>query len=63
LNAANEILVDRFLKREIPWLAIGTLLEKLMSSHKPVNLLSLEAILSVDQTAREEALREKIYGS
>ncbi len=55
LNAANEILVDRFLKREISWTAIGIKLEKLMSSHVAENLLTLEAILSVDQCAREEA--------
>ncbi|HSX26821.1 MAG TPA: 1-deoxy-D-xylulose-5-phosphate reductoisomerase [Chlamydiales bacterium] len=55
LNAANEILVDRFLKREIPWTAIGTKLEKLISSHQVANVLTLEAILSVDQRAREEA--------
>lgn len=55
LNAANEILVERFLKKEIPWIAIGQKLEKLMSSHQPSNLLTLEAILSVDQLAREQA--------
>lgn len=55
LNAANEVLVDRFLKREIPWISIGTKLEKLISSHHPENLLSLEAILSVDMDARREA--------
>lgn len=55
LNAANEVLVDRFLKREISWTSIGIKLEKLISSHRPENLLTLEAILSVDQSAREEA--------
>ncbi len=55
LNAANEVLVDRFLKREISWTSIGIKLEKLISSHRAENLLTLEAILSVDQSAREEA--------
>ena len=48
LNAANEVLVDRFLKQKISWLEIGTKLEKLISSHHPQNLLTLEAILEVD---------------
>lgn len=55
LNAANEVLVDRFLKQKISWIEIGTKLEKLISSHHPQNLLTLEAILEVDGLAREKA--------
>lgn len=55
LNAANEILVDRFLKKKISWLEIGEKLEKLISSHDPQNLLTLGAILEVDAIAREKA--------
>jgi 1-deoxy-D-xylulose-5-phosphate reductoisomerase len=55
LNAANEVLVARFLKREIGWGAISSLLEKLMGKHQVVPIASLEAILSVDREAREEA--------
>lgn len=55
LNAANEALVDRFLKQKISWIEIGTKLEKLISSHVPQNLLTLEAILEVDAVAREKA--------
>lgn len=55
LNAANEVLVDRFLKQKISWLEISTKLEKLISSHLPQNLLTLEAILEVDGIAREKA--------
>lgn len=55
LNAANEVLVDRFLKQKISWVEIGTKLEKLISSHDPQNLLTLEAILEVDAVAREKA--------
>jgi 1-deoxy-D-xylulose-5-phosphate reductoisomerase len=55
LNAANEILVERFLKNKISWIEIGTKLEKLISSHDPQNLLTLEAILEVDGLAREKA--------
>ncbi len=57
LNGANEVLVERFLRKEIPWTSIGTKLEKLISSHRPENLLTLEAILSVDLRARQEAAR------
>ncbi len=57
LNAANEVLVDRFLKRQISWLDIGIKLEKLISSHQPQNLLTLEAILEVDGQARQKASR------
>jgi 1-deoxy-D-xylulose-5-phosphate reductoisomerase len=55
LNAANEVLVDRFLKNNISWMEIGTRLEKLISSHHPENLLTLEAILEVDGLARKKA--------
>lgn len=55
LNAANEVLVDRFLRQKISWLDIGIKLEKLISSHQPQNLLTLEAILEVDGLAREKA--------
>lgn len=55
LNAANEVLVDRFLKKKIGWIEIGEKLEKLISSHDPQNLLTLEAILEVDAKAREIA--------
>jgi 1-deoxy-D-xylulose-5-phosphate reductoisomerase len=55
LNAANEVLVERFLQRKIPWIEIGIRMEKLISSHQPQNLLTLEAILEVDGLAREKA--------
>jgi 1-deoxy-D-xylulose-5-phosphate reductoisomerase len=54
-NAANEILVERFLKKEISWNSIASLLEKLLSRHQAIPAESLETILSVDQVAREEA--------
>ncbi|PIS02427.1 MAG: 1-deoxy-D-xylulose-5-phosphate reductoisomerase [Chlamydiae bacterium CG10_big_fil_rev_8_21_14_0_10_42_34] len=55
LNAANEVLVDRFISGKISWLEIGTKLEKLISSHEVQNLLTLEAILEVDGLARKKA--------
>ncbi len=55
LNAANEILVERFLKGDISWKEIGSKLDQLISSHHPQNLLTLEAVLEVDGQARKKA--------
>jgi len=55
LNAANEVLVQRFIEGKIPWTAIGEKLDKLISSHHPENVLTLEAILAVDASARQLA--------
>jgi len=57
LNAANEVLVERFLQKKIGWTEIGIKLEKLISSHEAQNLLNLEAILEIDASAREQASR------
>lgn len=55
LNAANEILVDRFLKKEISWLQIMKKLDTLINQHRNVPQDSLEAIFEVDTQARREA--------
>lgn len=55
LNAANEILVKRFLQEKISWLQIMTKLELLMQRHQPVEISTLETVFAVDQQAREEA--------
>ncbi len=57
LNAANEVLVERFVRKEIPWTAIGEKLDQLISSHHPEIMVSLEAILDVDSCARQLALK------
>ncbi|MBF8262724.1 MAG: 1-deoxy-D-xylulose 5-phosphate reductoisomerase [Parachlamydiales bacterium] len=53
LNAANEVLVERLIRNDLRWADIGFKLEKLMSFHRPVDMVSLESILLVDQEARE----------
>lgn len=58
MNAANEVLVHSFLKKEIGWKDIAISLERLMSNHDVVSLTSLQDVLAVDQMAREEALRK-----
>lgn len=55
MNAANEVLVHRFLAHEIRWEQIGTKLEKLLVSQKVLRGLSLEDLLEVDQEARKQA--------
>ncbi len=55
LNAANEVLVSRFLDKEISWLDIGMKLDKLLSCHKKETPSTLEAIFAVDAAARREA--------
>jgi 1-deoxy-D-xylulose-5-phosphate reductoisomerase len=55
MNGVNEILVERFLKKEISWKDIAIKLEKLMSSHKIQNMINLEAILEVDKKAKIDA--------
>lgn len=57
MNAANEVLVQRFLNREIGWNDIGIHLENLMSRHSIQPIDDLQAVLAVDAAAREEAKR------
>lgn len=55
LNGANDQLVHRFLSGEIPWHAIGDKLSKLLNSHKPMAVDTLENILATDALARRQA--------
>ncbi len=55
MNAASEVLTQRFLTGEIGWSGIATLLENLMSQHQIQPVDSLESILAIDTQAREEA--------
>lgn len=55
MNAANEILVQRFLKKEIAWASIAEQLEHLLSRHSVQAIRSWDDIFAVDQMAREEA--------
>ena len=55
LNAANETLVDRFLKKQIRWIEIGQKLEILLGRHIPVRIESVEELVDTDQAARKDA--------
>lgn len=57
LNAANEILVERFLNKQIKWIEISKKLELLMNIHKHECIQSVEQILEIDSHARREAMR------
>ncbi|MBI2742906.1 MAG: 1-deoxy-D-xylulose-5-phosphate reductoisomerase [Chlamydiales bacterium] len=57
LNAANEILVSRFLQGAFGWQEIGHKLEQLLSSHQVESSPSLETILEIDELAKEQALK------
>jgi 1-deoxy-D-xylulose-5-phosphate reductoisomerase len=55
LNAANEVLVNRFLNKEISWYAISQKLEELMNKFEQKPFETIEDVLSVDQEARQLA--------
>ncbi|MDR3624477.1 MAG: 1-deoxy-D-xylulose-5-phosphate reductoisomerase [Chlamydiales bacterium] len=57
MNAANEVLVNRFLKKEISWMSISEKLERLMGNCQNHQDVSLESILAVDESARRDALK------
>jgi len=55
MNAANEVIIQRFIQRELSWLDIGRRLEDLMMRHQTVPLHSLDDVLQIDQLARHDA--------
>ena len=55
LNAANEIVVDSFLKGKIGFSGIAQTLERVVGEHKPIKAPSLEDILECDKWARHQA--------
>lgn len=55
MNAANEVLVQRFLDRQIRWFDLAPKLEQLMLCHSVVPIHSLEDVMAIDAQARVEA--------
>lgn len=55
MNAANEVLVERFLAKQISWLEISSKLESAMLSHCATAVDTIEEILAVDAAARRDA--------
>ena len=56
LNAANEIAVDSFLKKEIGFTQIPELVERVLNQIKVSGAMNLDGILEADRIARQEAL-------
>ncbi|MBB6732887.1 1-deoxy-D-xylulose-5-phosphate reductoisomerase [Cohnella zeiphila] len=54
-NAANEAAVARFLKGELPFLAIESVIEQVLGKHRALPQPELDAILDADRWARREA--------
>jgi 1-deoxy-D-xylulose-5-phosphate reductoisomerase len=55
LNAANEVAVDRFVKKEISFLQIFETVKTVMDRHSLVGHPTLEDVLQADAWARQEA--------
>jgi len=54
LNAANEVLVDMFLKEQIRFIDIQNRLENILEKHNPTYHLTLDDIVTIDETTRKE---------
>ena len=59
MNAANEVLVERYLKGQIGFYDISRIVEKVMEHHDPVQDYSLEMLLELDHRARTLAITEE----
>ena len=57
LNAADEIAVDAFLRREIAFTDIPKLIHAALDAHEPQSGSSLDAVVEADRWAREFAKR------
>ncbi|MCS6816597.1 MAG: 1-deoxy-D-xylulose-5-phosphate reductoisomerase [Blastocatellia bacterium] len=55
LNAANEEAVAAFLERRLPFLAIPTVIERVMRDHQPEEPREIEDVLRADAWARARA--------
>lgn len=58
LNAANEVAVDAFLQRRIPFTAIAETVKGVMAQYQSQSADSIEQVLEQDQVARELAVRQ-----
>jgi 1-deoxy-D-xylulose-5-phosphate reductoisomerase len=55
LNAANEVVVDRFLAGGLAWLDIAPLLADVLDRHEPVELATVSDVIALDARARATA--------
>jgi 1-deoxy-D-xylulose-5-phosphate reductoisomerase len=61
MNAANEVAVQAFLEREIPFTAIPEVIERSLEAHEPVPIHHFNVLYGADAEARERA-RELVAG-
>ena len=61
MNAANEVAVQAFLDREIPFTAIPDVIESSLEAHDPVPIHHFNVLYGADAEARERA-RELVAG-
>jgi 1-deoxy-D-xylulose-5-phosphate reductoisomerase len=57
MSAANEIVVEAFLRGEVTWLQIADTIETVMDSYSPVHPTSVEEILEADSAGRRAAAK------
>jgi 1-deoxy-D-xylulose-5-phosphate reductoisomerase len=57
LNGANEIAVQLFLERRVPFGEIAPLVRRTMDAHRVVSSPGLEEILAADAWARDAVTR------
>ncbi|MPW25702.1 1-deoxy-D-xylulose-5-phosphate reductoisomerase [Alkalibaculum sp. M08DMB] len=55
LNAANEIVVENFLKKKIDFIQIPQIVERVMEKHDIIYNLDLDKLLQIDEWARATA--------
>lgn len=55
LNGANEIAVNAFLEKRVPFNAIPVIIDKAMNSHDTKTDIRLESVIEADRWAREKA--------
>ncbi len=55
LNAANEVLVERFCKGSVTWRGIGETLEQLLNRNQVSSEISLESVIETNNKARNDA--------
>ncbi len=57
-NAANEVLVEKFVNKEINFYTIHKVIKKIIHSHKPKQINSVEEIFEVDNKIRKKVQEE-----
>jgi 1-deoxy-D-xylulose-5-phosphate reductoisomerase len=55
MNGANEVAVEAFLRKEIGFLDIPDIIERVMSVHEPFPVDSIASVMEADRWARQKA--------